>query len=64
MSTKRLMRASKDRMIAGVCSGLAHYFGIDPTLVRLGFLIALLAAGTGPLLYIILWIVMPASDSF
>lgn len=47
-------------MIAGVCSGLGEYFGIDPNIVRLIFLLLLLPGGVpGPLVYIILWLVMP-----
>ncbi|MEZ4727847.1 MAG: PspC domain-containing protein [Caldilineaceae bacterium] len=42
MTTKRLYRSRNDRMVAGVCGGLAHYFGIDPTLVRLAFAVLLL----------------------
>lgn len=44
----------------GVCSGLADYFQLDPTLVRIAFLIALLFFGTGLLLYVILAVVMPS----
>jgi phage shock protein C len=54
---KKLVR--KDKKIFGVCGGLGAYFGIDPTLVRVVFLIAVLGFGTGLLLYIILAIVMP-----
>lgn len=57
--TKRLTRSSYDRKIAGVCSGLAEYFGVDATLVRLLFVIATLFGGPGLLLYIILWVIMP-----
>ncbi|MBN1484706.1 MAG: PspC domain-containing protein [Chloroflexia bacterium] len=46
-------------MIAGVCAGLAEYFAIDPTLVRLIFVILALMGGPGILIYIVLWIVMP-----
>ena len=54
---KKLVR--KDKKIFGVCGGLGAYFGIDPTLVRVVFLIAVLGFGSGLLLYIILAIVMP-----
>ncbi|HNQ61465.1 MAG TPA: PspC domain-containing protein [Bacteroidia bacterium] len=54
---KRLVK--KEKKIAGVCGGLGHYFDIDPTIVRVLFLAALLMFGTGLLLYIILAIVMP-----
>ncbi|MEO0312712.1 MAG: hypothetical protein RIQ89_2369 [Bacteroidota bacterium] len=49
--------------IAGVCSGLAHYFEMDPTVVRLIFLFLLLGLGTGLLLYLVLAIIMPQSNS-
>ena len=54
---KKLVK--KDKKIAGVCGGLGSYFDIDPTLVRVLFLAAVLMFGTGILLYIILAIVMP-----
>lgn len=55
---KRLYRSRKDRVIAGVCGGLAEYFGIDPLIVRLIALV-LLFFGGGFLLYIIGWIAIP-----
>lgn len=54
---KRLTKGEKK--IFGVCSGLADYFEMDPTVMRLIFLVMLLVFGTGVLLYIILAIVMP-----
>lgn len=58
-SSNRLYRSRSDRMLAGVCGGLAHYFGIDPTLVRLIFAILfLVGVGSPALVYIVLWIVM------
>jgi phage shock protein C len=59
MQQTRLMRSETDRMIAGVCGGLASYLGVDPVLVRLAFVILLLASGVGLAIYVILWIVMP-----
>ncbi len=53
----RLVRGEKK--LFGVCSGLANYFDIDPTIMRILFLAAFLFFGTGLLLYIILLIVMP-----
>lgn len=61
---KRLERSSQNKVIGGVCAGLGRYFDLDPTLVRIGFLVALLVFGFGPLIYIILWLVMPSSASF
>lgn len=56
---KKLYR-SEDRMIAGVCGGLAEYFNIDPTIIRVIFVILLLPGGfPGFLPYVILWIVVP-----
>ncbi len=56
----RLTR-SKEKIIAGVCGGLANHFGLDPSLVRIGFaLIALISAGIPMLLiYIVMWFVIP-----
>ena len=54
---KRLVKGEKK--IFGVCSGLGNYFDIDPTLVRVGFLLLFFGFGTGLLLYIILALVMP-----
>jgi len=58
-SPKRLMRSSTDKKIAGVCAGLADYFDLDATIIRLVWLLLLFFAGTGLLAYIILWIVLP-----
>jgi phage shock protein PspC (stress-responsive transcriptional regulator) len=60
---KRWMRSSSDKMIAGVCGGLADYFDLDPTLIRIIWVLAFFCAGTGLLAYIILWIVLPLSSS-
>ncbi|NTU85885.1 MAG: PspC domain-containing protein, partial [Chloroflexales bacterium] len=54
----QLVRSANDRMISGVCGGLARYFGIDSTIVRIVFVLAVLS-GLSPLIYLILWIVMP-----
>jgi phage shock protein C len=59
----RLTRSSSDRMIAGVCGGLAKYFAVDPVLVRLIFVLVSLTSGIGILLYPVLWVLMPKSGS-
>ncbi len=61
MSTeyRRLYRSRTDRMVGGVAGGLGKYFSIDPTLVRLLFIIGTLAGGPGLLAYIILLIIVP-----
>lgn len=56
----KLQRDMQHKVIGGVCSGLANYFGLDVTLVRLIFAIAILCFGTGFGLYVILWILTPA----
>jgi phage shock protein PspC (stress-responsive transcriptional regulator) len=58
------MRSSEDRMIAGVCGGLAHWLGWSPGLVRVLFVLVsvLSAAFPGILVYVILWIVMPLRE--
>ena len=57
---KRLMRSSTDKKLGGVCAGLAEYLDMDPTLVRvLWVIIGFCAAGTGILVYFVLWIVLP-----
>ena len=63
MSEIRLTRSNSDKVIAGVCGGLATYLDIDSTLIRLAFVILLLASGIGLPIYVILWIIMPEEDS-
>ncbi len=58
----RLTRSRSDVMIGGVCSGLGRYFKIDPTLIRLAFVLLTLAGGSGVLVYFILWVVIPRED--
>jgi phage shock protein C len=60
---KRLFRNPDDRVLGGVCSGLGAYFGIDSVWVRLGFAFAFFFAGSGLLLYIILWAVIPEAKN-
>lgn len=59
MDEKRLVRPTTNRMVAGVAAGLADYMNLDPTIVRLLFVLLALAGGPGILIYIIMWIVMP-----
>lgn len=55
----QLRRSSTDRMVAGVCGGLGGYFGVDPVWFRLGFVVATLLGGSGIIIYLIAWIVIP-----
>ncbi len=59
MEQKRLYRSRKDRMLAGVCGGLAEYFHVDATPVRLLFVLAGLMNGVGVIIYLALWFVVP-----
>lgn len=55
---KKLYRSRDNRMAGGVCAGLAKYFELDPTLVRLGMAV-LMVLGGGILIYIIAWVIVP-----
>jgi phage shock protein C len=61
MSTepRRLYRDRRDRMIGGVCGGLGKYFGIDPTVLRILFVLGVLLAGHGLLIYLVLLVLVP-----
>lgn len=57
---KRLCRSSKERIVGGVCGGIAEYYNTDPTVVRLLFVLLLLASfGTAVLGYLIAWVIIP-----
>lgn len=56
---KRLYKSKENRMLDGVCGGIAEYFNIDPTLVRLGWFVFSLSGGSGILAYIIALIIIP-----
>jgi phage shock protein C len=59
MQTKRLYRSRQERMLGGVCGGLAEYLGLDPTVVRLVFLLLFFLGGQGLLIYLIMWLIVP-----
>ncbi len=58
----RLTRSPTERMLAGVCGGLGNYFGVDPVIVRLIFVVGV-ATGITPVLYPVLWLIMPQSGT-
>lgn len=59
-NNKKLTRSRSDKMLAGVCGGLAEYFGLDSSLVRIGYvLLSLFTAFAGVLVYIIMWLIVP-----
>ena len=59
MNGKRLYRSESNRMLCGVCAGIAEYLGIDPTLVRLAWVLFCVLGGSGVLAYILSAIIIP-----
>ena len=59
---KRLYRSAKEKMLFGVCGGVAEYFDTDPTIIRLAWVVFSLLGGSGVLAYIIAAIIMPADQ--
>jgi phage shock protein C len=57
--TRKLYRSRTNRTIAGVCGGLAQYFSLDPTLIRVLFVVLAVLGGSGVILYVAMWIVVP-----
>jgi len=61
---KRLFRSKKDRMLGGVCAGLGEHLDTDPTVIRLIWaVVTVLSLGTGILVYIIAWIIIPEEEN-
>lgn len=61
---KQLMRSGRDKKIAGVCAGVAHYFDMDPTIVRVIWGVLAFGYGAGIVAYIILWIIAPEASDY
>ena len=61
---KRLYRSTKDRMLAGVCGGIAEYLDVDPTLVRLVFVALTFLGGPGIVIYIALMLIVPENPGY
>ena len=59
MESKRLYRSRSQRMICGVCGGIAEYFNIDPTIIRLAWVLFSVAGGSGLLVYLLAAIIIP-----
>ena len=64
IDTERIYKSNTDRKVWGVCGGLAEYFDVDSTLVRLLFVVLTLAGGPGLILYIVLGLVMPEAPEY
>ena len=63
MNGQKLYRSDENKMLAGVCGGIAEYFGVDPTLIRLAWVVFSLLGGSGLLAYILAAIIIPRDDS-
>lgn len=63
MATKQLYRSRTNKILAGVCAGIAAYFEIDPTIIRVLFVLFAFFQGIGILVYVILWIVVPEATT-
>ena len=63
MNGKKLYRSDENKMLAGVCGGIAEYFGVDPTLIRLAWVVFSLLGGSGLLAYILAAMIIPRDDS-
>lgn len=61
--SKRLYRSEKDRIIGGVAGGIAEYFKIDSTIIRILFILLAVTGGSGILIYLILWVIVPTETS-
>jgi phage shock protein C len=57
--TRKLYRSRTDRKLAGVCGGLAQYFNLDATLIRVLFVVLAVLGGSGLVLYLAMWIIVP-----
>ncbi|MCI8843750.1 MAG: PspC domain-containing protein [Oscillospiraceae bacterium] len=64
MNGKRLYLSNTDKKLAGVCGGIAEFFGIDPTIIRVLWIICSLLFGSGILAYLICWLVIPRQPGF
>jgi phage shock protein C len=56
---RKLYRSQSQRMLAGVCGGLAEYFNVDATLIRVLFLVLAVFGGTGLVIYVVMWLIVP-----
>ena len=60
---RRIYRSRKNRMLGGVCGGIAEYFEIDPVLVRLLFVLLLFMGFSGIIIYLVAWLIIPESPN-
>jgi phage shock protein PspC (stress-responsive transcriptional regulator) len=60
--SKKLFRSNKEKVLGGVCGGIGNYFDVDPVIVRILFVVAAISWGTGIILYLIAWIIIPKEE--
>ena len=63
MENKKLYRIPSEGMLGGVCVGLGEYLGVDPTVIRLVFVLLFLGGGSGLLIYLVMWLLIPIQPS-
>lgn len=59
MAGRRLYRSSSQKVVAGVCGGLGDYFAVDPVWFRIGFVVLAIGGGSGILIYLLMWLIVP-----
>lgn len=64
MTVQKRITRSKEKMIAGVCAGIGDYLDIDPTIVRIAFVLLAFAGGAAILAYLIMWVIVPEEKTF
>ena len=64
MTVQKRITRSREKMIAGVCAGLGNYLDIDPTIVRIIFVLLAFAGGAAILAYLIMWVIVPEESIF
>ena len=63
MAAKRLYRSRDDAVVAGVCGGIAEYFSLDPSLVRLAVILTIFLGGAGVVVYLVAWLIVPENPA-
>jgi phage shock protein C len=63
MTSRPLLRSTTEKKLGGVAGGLGRYFGLDPVLFRVGFVVGAFLSGAGLLAYLILWAIVPRDDA-
>ncbi len=63
MQNKRLFRSEKNKVVAGVCAGIGEYFNVDPTIVRVVFIIFAVWGGSGLFIYLLCWLIIPSESA-